>query len=194
VGLRDALEKLRQGACAPRLGWWIFGVLLCGLLDELLVAFGVLYLHESYRASLFEQTAAFAGFSLGSAVGLVLTERLLSLLSARRLLGASSLGCAIVYFAWLGTSSLHVSMALLVLTGLFTAPLFPIAAAQAYRAAPGHSTRVAALMQLTAPLELFLPLVIGWVADRFGLLDALWLLALQPLGMLFVLWMTRERP
>jgi fucose permease len=80
------------------------------------------------------------------------------------------------------------------LTGLFTAPLFPIAAAQAYRAAPGHSTRVAALMQLTAPLELFLPLVIGWVADRFGLLDALWLLALQPLGMLFVLWMTRERP
>lgn len=67
--------------------------------------------------------------------------------------------------------------------GATAAPLYPLAAAQAYARRPGRSGSVLAASHLFTPLGLALPWLLGTVADRAGLLVALALLVVQPLGL-----------
>jgi Na+/melibiose symporter-like transporter len=186
------LVRLGQLANNRELAWWMLGTLCCGLLDEVLVAFGALHLHARFGASLFVQTAAFAGCSAVAALGLAVYERFAAQLSPRRVLAVASVACLSCFVGWLRADTLETSVAWLVSLGVVTAPLYPIASAQVYRAAPSDSMAVAACSQLLAPIELLLPVILGWVADRVGLEWALWLLAIEPVGALLVLWCTRR--
>jgi hypothetical protein len=68
------------------------------------------------------------------------------------------------------------------LIGVWVAPLYPICAARAYGARPGQAGLVAAIDQLFAPVSLLAPLLVGLVADRVGIVVALALLLIQPVG------------
>lgn len=76
--------------------------------------------------------------------------------------------------------------------GTATAPLYPIAKARAYRALPGQSGMVNALGHIFGPATLALPLFLGFVADQFGLVTALLILAAQPAGLLLIGLTARE--
>jgi MFS family permease len=180
VPLREALRGALRNR--PLLGWLV-GVSLCGMLDEVLVAFAALHLEAGLGASLAERGLALGGLSAGGLVGLVVSERLLRRLDPLRLLRWSSALCSVCFAAWLCAASVAASGALLALVGCFASPLYPIAKAQAYRALPGRSGLVVAGSQLLAPLELVAPLALGLVADAVGLRLALALLLLQPAGL-----------
>lgn len=171
AALRDRELMLWLGACA-----------LCCLLDEILVAFGVLFLRDELNAGVEVQALGFLAAALCGALGLFLTDRLLYRVDPRRLLIASSLATAVVFVLWLGVRTIPASVILLGLIGLFCAPLYPICAARAYAARPGQTGLVAALDQLFAPVPLLAPLLVGFVADRWGIVLALALLLLQPVG------------
>jgi len=166
---------------------WLFGVWLCCMLDEILVAFGSMYLRDRLNLGTVERSLVLMSFVAGSIVGLLATERLLRRggdpLAMLRWGGAS---CALAYGAWIVAPGAAWSAALLALVGFLAAPLYPIAQAQAYRALPGQSGMVNAVSMVFRPLEIALPLVIGLVADQLGLGVALALLAAQPLGLLAI--------
>jgi MFS family permease len=182
TALRDRELLLWLGACA-----------LCCLLDEILVAFGVLFLRDELGAGVEVQALSFLAAALCGALGLFLTDRLLHRVDPLRLLIAASLATALVFVLWLFARTIPASVILLGLIGLFCAPLYPICAARAYAARPGQAGLVAAMDQLFVPVPVLAPLLIGFVADRFGIVLALALLLLQPLGVALAAMIARRR-
>ncbi len=188
--LRDAIPAALGDR---RLLLWLFGVWLCGLLDEILVAFGSIHLRDGLGLDVAERSLVLMAFVVGSIAGLVASERLLRQgadpLAMLRVNGAS---CAIAYGLWVLAPNGSWSAVLLLVVGLFAAPLYPIAQAQAYRALPDQSGLVNAVSVVFRPFEIALPLIIGLVADQLGLRVALALLAAQPLGLLVIGVYTRS--
>lgn len=187
-GTPGALRAISAALRNRRLLLWLSACWLCGLLDEVFIVFAALRLGElgvdpSARALIL------GCFSLGLLPGLVVAERLLERLAPLRLLGASAAGCGCCYGLWMTTTDPVLSGALLLLVGFFCAPLYPIAKARAYRALPDGSGMVNAVGNLFTPASVALPLLLGLVAERWGLAAALWLLMAQPLG----LWLMATR-
>lgn len=179
--LREALRDLRRNGT---LFAWLAGVALCGLLDEVLVAFAALHLEHALGATLAERGLVLAAFMLGEMLSLAVVDRLLQRMAPLRLLRWSAAACTLAYVAWVAAPGLVASAVMFAVVGACAAPLYPIAKAQAYRALPGQSGLVIAAAQLFAPLELGAALLVGLAADAFGLTVALCLLAIQPLGLL----------
>ncbi|MFN0252951.1 MAG: hypothetical protein ACKV2T_39115 [Kofleriaceae bacterium] len=69
------------------------------------------------------------------------------------------------------------------IVGMFSATLYPLAAAQAFARRPGASGSVLAAQSLFSPMGLAMPFVIGVVADQAGTYVALIVLIVQPLGL-----------
>jgi len=172
---------------------WLFGMTLCDLLDEILVVFASLHLRVELRASPLWQSAAVASLVIGGALGLVVCDRLLRVRSERWVLAASALATAACYVPWLLAPTPLVSTLLMLPVGLCSAPLYPLAAAQAYARHPEASGAVLAAGHLFTPLGLALPFVIGVVADAAGTGIALSLLVVQPLGLVLLVAATRAR-
>ena len=120
---------------------------------------------------------------LGGVVGLVFLDRLLARFAPLQLLVAAGLGSSVCYVAWLTASSVTGSAVWLFATGLFAGALYPLAKARAYRALPDRSGMLNAMAHVFTPLDIALPLLLGFVADRFGLVPALSLLLAGPIGL-----------
>lgn len=179
---RPLLERLRAGVRDRSLIAWLGGCALCCLLDEILIAFGAMFLRDDFGADVNTQAGAFTACAIASAVGLALCDRLLRRVEPMRLLLLSTLACVLAFIAWLCASTVVGSIVALTLVGAFAAPLYPICAARAYAARPGEAGLVAAVDQLFSPFSIVAPIALGLLADRFGVLTALTVLLLQPLG------------
>jgi FSR family fosmidomycin resistance protein-like MFS transporter len=179
-------EALRAALRNRRLTTWLFGAWLCNLMDEIFVTFAALHLDRALGASAETRALLLGGLLAAEIAGLALTERLLARLEPLALLRAASAACAVAYAGWMAAPGVASSAVLLAVVGFCSAPLYPIAQAQVYRALPGASGMANALGALFTPLDLVLPLLLGVVADRLGLPAALSVLALQPVG-LFVI-------
>jgi hypothetical protein len=106
---------------------------------------------------------------------------------------ASAAACALAWAAFLAVASALAASAALFATGAFAATHYPLVKAQAYRALPGRSGTVNAVLTLFGVTELVVPLGLGLAADAFGLRATLALLLAQPLGLL-ALATTARRP
>ncbi len=185
--------RLRTALANKKLLVWLLGVSLCGLLDETLVAFAALYIRDHLGGDVPDQSLVIAAFTIGGALGLLAMPRLLRRMSPLSLLLIASVGSTVSYVVWLGSDSILVAAGLMMLAGVFTALLYPLAKAQAYRAFPESSGLVNAINAMFAPIDLVLPLGLGWIADEFGVLTALSLLTVQPivLGIMAVVFSKR---
>lgn len=179
---RPLLERLRAGVRDRSLLAWLGACALCCLLDEILIAFGAMFLRDDFGADVNMQAGAFTACAIAGALGLALSDRLLTRVDPMRLLLLSSLACAFAFISWLCASTVAGSIVALALVGAFTAPLYPICAARAYAARPAEAGLVAAVDQLFSPISIVAPIALGLLADRFGVLTALTVLLLQPLG------------
>ena len=171
---------------------WLFGTTLCDLLDEILVVFASIHLRVDLQASPLWQSAAVAALVIGGALGLVACDRLLKSRSERWVLVASAIGTAVAYVPWLAAPTPLVSTLLMLVVGACAAPLYPLAAAQAYGRQPEASGAVLAAGHLFTPLGLALPFLVGSVADHAGTTAALALLVAQPLGLVVLVAATRK--
>jgi predicted MFS family arabinose efflux permease len=173
VPLREALKQ-------PRVVAWAFGVALCVLLDEPLVAFGAIHLHQSFGLTPELRNVVLAAWMVGGLFGVAWVERLLQRVAPLRLLLGFALAAVVAAVAFAFAPNAWAAAAALAVLGVVDAPLYPLAKAQAYRALPGQSGTVAALAAALSPLEMVLPLLIGLAADHFGTSVALAFLAAQP--------------
>lgn len=188
------LEALREALGRRRLVFWLGATALCDLLDEIVVVFAALYLRDELGLGSVARSAIIAAAIAGAIVGVMITDRLLKTRPAIPLLSWSSVACALSYLAWLGARDAWSSGLAFFFVGVFAAPMYPIASAQAYAALPGRSGTVNAAGHVFTPLTLAAPWLLGLVADRVGLLVALALLLLQPVGLTLVAaWSLRRR-
>ncbi len=177
----NVLEALRHGVRNGRLWLWLGGVACCTLLDELVAALLALRLEQDLGAGAGMVTTSLTALSGGAAAGAVLTERLLSTWSSRKILLGSAVVCALaVAAAALSPAGWTVLLAAAVL-GATAAAHYPLLLARAYAEVPRSPGLVNALGQVFVISDLGVPLLVGALADRWGLGVALLCLLLQPL-------------
>jgi len=172
-----------------RLLWWLCGVTLCSLLDEIFAVFAGIWIWEA--AGPVAVATTLTAFTAGGVAGLLVTKPLLHRFSSRAVLLTSCVGCTATFVGWLCWGAGALGFAAMFVCGLFVALQYPIAQAAAYRALPGRSTLVAAAGSLFGGLELLIPLLLGWVVDGFGVVVGLSVLLLQPVGLFFIALLVR---
>jgi len=73
---------------------------------------------------------------------------------------------------------------IVIAVNLFNTGWYPILQGRLYSSLPGQSGSIMAMGSVTAPLAKFFPFLIGFLADRFGLQTAMWILILGPIALL----------
>jgi MFS family permease len=164
----------------PRLWTWLFAAASCTLLDELVIALGALRMERGGNASAAVAAAAAVTFSMGAVLGSAVTDYAVARTSAPRVLLTSAVLCALSLLAFLASGGLMTSCGALLLVGVSCAPHHPLVMARAYGELPGHPGTVQALAQIFVVVDVGAPLVLGVVADRFGLGAAIGCLLVQP--------------
>jgi MFS family permease len=178
------LASLREALRDRLLVAWLFGCALCDLLDEIFVVFASIHLRSVLGAGPLWQSAVIGAFMVGAAGGLAAVDRLLRVRGERWLLVAASLATIVSFVPFVLAPSPLAALVLAIPVGFSSAPLYPLAAAQAYATRPAQSGSVLAAAHLFTPLGLALPWLIGVVADHAGTTVALALLVVQPIGLI----------
>jgi predicted MFS family arabinose efflux permease len=189
----SAAGSLKAALSNRALVLWLAGVSLCGLLDEIFAAYGALWLRERFPNDPNVVVKALTASTLGALLGLVVLRRLLERYPPRALLAIGCAGSLLAAALWLRSSTPWAATFLMGAVGAFVAFHYPLAQAQAYRAAGDRSDLVAALTPAVTSFELLSPLVLGLIADRFGLAAALVVLLAQPAGVHAVLSLRASR-
>ncbi|THF67803.1 MFS transporter [Deinococcus sp. Arct2-2] len=95
----------------------------------------------------------------------------------------SAVGVALAFAAFLLFPQLGVKLALLGVLGLLTSGWYAVLQARLYTLLPAQSGTVMALGSVSAVLAGLIPIVLGSLAQRFGVQAALWALLLGPLAL-----------
>ncbi|HWA74227.1 MAG TPA: MFS transporter [Polyangiaceae bacterium] len=184
-------ELWRTARQTPGLLAWLTGATLCSLMDETLVAFCAVWMKQRFAT---ESAATLGVFTLmlGGFLGLIALHRLLLWVEPRALLLAACLGSSLALASFLAAGSPWLAAFALGCLGACAATHYPLAQAAAYRTLPNGAGSVALLGQLFGPLDLAIPVVLGFAADRWGLAAALIGLLVQPVGLLAALTSSRR--
>lgn len=185
------IVALRQGLRDTLLLRWAALSIFTSMLDEVFLAFAVLYLRDTLHASALVIGLIVAAQMLAALFALFILERLLGRIAPVRLL---SLAASLALLGVIGLLAVHVlwcAALSLVVISLGAACLYPIVESEAYNRQPGRSGTVRAIIQLGTPFEIVLPGIVGLLAGRFGLLASLAFLGSAPL--LFLLLAPRKR-
>ena len=91
---------------------------------------------------------------------------------------------AIAFIGFMLAPGFIPKIILVVFVNLFNTGWYPILQGRLYSSLPGQSASVMAIGAVTDPLMKLLPLLIGVLADQFGLGIAMWILILGPIALL----------
>ncbi|MBV6397347.1 MAG: hypothetical protein HFACDABA_02961 [Anaerolineales bacterium] len=75
-------------------------------------------------------------------------------------------------------------LAVIVLVNFCNTGWYPILQGRLYSSLPGQSASLMAIGAVTTPLAKLFPLLIGFLADQFGLATAMWILLLGPIALI----------
>ncbi len=179
--LRDLVAALRR---RELLRWLILTELADLMLDKLLEVTG-LYFHDVAGVSVAEASGAVAILTGAGLVGNILLVPLLERVSGTRVLRVTALLVLGLYIAFLLVPSTWLRLILIGAIGFCTSGWFAILQGKTYSTLPGQSGLIVAAGSLSNVVKLLVPVVIGYIADLFGLQWAMWLLALGPLALIF---------
>lgn len=186
--------NLRKGFQTPYLMRWLLLATIPTLMDEMFLGFAGLFLTDIVKVQPSLISLALSAPVIGGLLSLGLMERFDKLTSSRypsriapvRLLGGAALVTLVGLLCLLTARTLWPALIGLFLTGLGAAPWYPVAKAQAYMLLPGRAGTVRALQSLFTPFEIGAPLLIGLVAEQWGIQVGLGLLLVAPILVLFV--------
>ena len=165
------------------LRWVIVTELADLMLDKLLEVTG-LYFHDVVGVDLGAASGAVAVFTLAGLIGSALLVPALEKVDGLRVLRLSAGLVLAAYIALLLAPNVWLKYALLALVSFSTAGWFPILRGRTYAVLPGQSGLIIAVTSLGNVSSVFVPLIVGRVADVFGLQWAMGLLALGPIALI----------
>jgi FSR family fosmidomycin resistance protein-like MFS transporter len=192
VGAEDEVGSLKQlgrsllTALRSRtlIKWVILTELADFMLDKLLEVTG-LYFHDVAGVSLPAASAAVTVITIAGLVGSFVLVPLLDKINGLRVLRVTAFIVLIAYVALLAIPIVWLKYVLIAVIGLSTASWFVVLRAKCYEALPGQSGVVVAVTSLANISSLFVPLLLGGLADSFGLQTAMWLLIIGPVALIW---------
>ncbi len=176
----DLLAALRN---RELLRWVIVTELSDLMLDKLLEVTG-LYFHDVVGVDLGAASGAVAVFTMAGLIGSALLVPALEKVDGLRVLRVSAVIVLAAYIALLLAPNAWLKYVLLALVSFSTAGWYPILRGRTYAILPGQSGMIVAVTSLGNVSSVFVPLIVGRVADIFGLQWAMWLLALGPIALI----------
>ncbi len=185
IPLRDMKKYLIEALRNRSLIKWIVLTELADLmLDKLLEQVGV-YFHDVAGVSLTEASAAVSVFTIGWLIGNIILVPLLERVNGLKILRVTTLIVLVSYTLFLIAPIVLIKYILIGLTSLCTSSWYTILRAKSYESLPGRSGAVMAVSSLLGGINLFVPVIIGAVADAIGLQAAMWLLLIGPIALMF---------
>ena len=181
-GWRSAVTLVRRSGALR----WLALLEVSDLLLDVLTAFLAVYLVSIVHAS---PTVAALGVAVRLGAGLagdVILIRLLERRDSRRVLQVSVLLALILFPAFLLVPGIGPKLVLLAALTLATAPWYPVLQAELYGCLPGNSGLAVSLTSAASLAGGLGPLVVGLLAQRFGLGWAMASLCVAPVAMLAV--------
>jgi fucose permease len=177
---RNLLAALRQRSL---LKWVILTELADFMLDKLLEVTG-LYFHDVAGVSLAGASAAVAVSTIAGLIGSGLLVPALERLTGVRVLRVSAVAVLLAYVVFLVVPVIWLKYVLIGVISFATAGWFAILRAKTFEALPGQSGLVVAVTSLANISSLFVPVLLGGIADAVGLQSAMWLLAIGPVALI----------
>ena len=110
---------------------------------------------------------------------------LLEKVSGLRVLRVSAFIALCAYAALLLIPLVWVKVVLIAVINLSTAGWYAVLRAKCYEVLPGQSGVVVSVTSLANISSLFVPLLLGGIADAFGLQAAMWLLIIGPIALIW---------
>ncbi len=162
--------------------WMLLTELADLMLDKLLEVTG-LYFHDVAGVSLAAASAAVAVSTISGLIGGAVLVPVLERINGLRVLRLSAVIAFIAYVSFLLIPSVPIKYILIAVVAFSTAAWYPVLKAKCYDALPGQSGLVMAVTSLGNVSSLFVPVILGGLADAFGLGWAMWLLALGPVAL-----------
>jgi FSR family fosmidomycin resistance protein-like MFS transporter len=178
---RSLLAALRSRTLIK---WVILAELADFMLDKLLEVTG-LYFHDVAGVSLPAASAAVTLATIAGLIGNFALVPLLEKVNGVRVLRVSAFIALIAYVALLMIPIVWVKYALIAVINLSTAGWFAVLRAKCYEVLPGQSGVVVAVTSLANISSLFVPLLLGGIADAFGLQMAMWVLIIGPIALIW---------
>lgn len=179
-GLMDALGALRRREVLR----WLVLLEFSDLMLDVLLGFLALYFVDVAGATPQQAGVAVAIWSGAGLLGDFLLIPLLDKVSGLSYLRASALLELVLLPAFLLMPNLNTKLVLLGLLGFFNAGWYAILKANLYEVLPGRSGTALALNNITGLLGGFLPIILGWVAQRYNLQLTMWFLLFGPLALI----------
>lgn len=178
--LRSLLTALRN---PELLRWILLAELSDFMLDKLLEVTG-LYFHDVVGVSFAAASFAAAVFTVAGLIGNALLVPALERVSGLRVLRVTAVVVLAAYVAFLLVPAVWIKYVLIGLISFSTAGWFSTLRAKCFQALPGQSGLIIAATSLGNISGLFVPFIVGRVADALGLQWAMWLLAVGPLALI----------
>jgi len=179
-GVRLALRALRDRNVLR----WLALLESADLMLDIFLGFIALYFVDVVRVSEAEGALAVAVWSTASLIGDVLIIPLLERVRGLVYLRWSALVTLALYVALLLAPNAPIKYILIASLGLSVSGWYAILKGQLYSAMPGQSGISMAISSLAGTVAGFIPIGLGLVAERFGLLGAMALLALGPVSLI----------
>jgi len=179
-GWRSAISIVRRSGALR----WLVLLEVADLMLDALTPFLALYLVANVHVSPAVAAIAIAvRLGAGLAGDLVLI-RLLDRTGSRQVVRASVLAALVLFPGFLLAPGLGLKLLLLAALTIATAPWYPVLQAELYESLPGRSNLAVSLGSASALFGALGPLVVGLLAQHFGLSWAMTSLCAVPLAML----------
>lgn len=188
TSFKTLLGRLRSALRDPILLRWVALATIPTMVDEVFLGFTVLYLRDVLHVNQATIGLIVAVHTVGALLGLFLLDRfLLKRSTPRQLLLWLSLLVLVGMICLLTISIIWVVTLALFVIGLGISGWYPVANGQAYARLPGHASIVRAVMSLFVAVDVAIPGIVSFIADRYGLIAGLGFLGLAPVLMLLLL-------
>ncbi len=181
---RPSVRAAWRAVRRPRVVRWLAVLEFADLLLDVLLAYVALYLVDEAAAS---ASVGGLGVAVWTGAGLVGGFGVIALLrrvDGLRYLRVSAVAALALYAGFLFVPGVGAKLVLLAALGLATAGWYSIPKARLYEALSGQSGAAMTLGSLSGLVGAAFPLVIGLVAESYGLDVALTLLLVGPLALL----------
>lgn len=180
-GFKSAFQALKR----KEVWRWLLLLEFADLMLDVLFSFLALYFVDVVRAT---ESQAGIAVTVWLVMGLITDFLFIPYVDKQKdtlqFLRRTAFLNAIAFIAFMLVPGFIPKIILVILVNLFNTGWYPILQGRLYSSLPGQSASIMAIGAVTDPLAKLLPLLIGILADRFGLGIAMWLLLLGPLALL----------